>query len=267
MKRMFLLMTAFAPLIATASEEGSLQSRIDVQKLQQDVRATEVIGADVAMQGAEESGTVEDLEISADGRIQAVLIDGLDQQDASQQQEQGQQTQDQRVSATRGGSVGTQTDEGLTKVQWQQVEYDPQEQTVNLSASGQQGTGGSGSQSQQGSSMSGSASGSMGMGGMQTAGQAQSQQQAGGGDSFRASEIIGMEVHLSDAASFGEVEDVLIDRQQGKASALLVDAWEGFDKQTYALPVELNSVNREDDTLTYNYTESDVIALQEYEEQ
>lgn len=92
-------------------------------------------------------------------------------------------------------------------------------------------------------------------------------QSSGASQPFRASKIIGMEVHLSDAKSFGEVEDVLINPQEGKASALVVDTWEGFDKQTYALPVELDAVNREDNAIDYTYTESEVIALQEYESQ
>lgn len=240
MKHRLLVLAALAPLAATASEGESLQSKIDVQQLQENLRATDVIDADV-MRNGEDAGDVEDVIISTDGRVEAVLVDGLDDgnNDAAQQPVSVPREKTDDIAG-----AGMPTDEGLQNIPWSQVSYDPQEDSVQLESGGQ-------------AQMS------------RTRGSMLSSQQAspdGGGSTFRASDIIGMEVHLSDADSFGEVEDLLIDAQQGKTTALLVDAWEGFDKQTYALPVELDAVNREDNTLSYEYTESEVKALQEYEE-
>lgn len=245
MKRTPLMFAALAPLLATAGEGSALQSTIDIQKLQNDIRASQVIGADVNVQDAqgEDVGRVDDLLIAGDGRVAAVLIDGLTRMD--------------------GRQVGTVTDEGL-KVAWDDVRYDPAAETVSLASAA------SALQRSRLSSMNSHASG------MQTGSEARAAATdadtrgtpasgSSAGESFPAGELIGMDVHLSDAKSFGEVEDVLIDEQDGKASALVVGAWEGFDRQTYALPVELQGVNREDHAIDYPYTESDVVALQEYE--
>lgn len=240
-----LILAALAPLAATAAE--TLQSRIDVQKLQEDLRVTDVIGANV-MRGDKDSGDVEDVVIGANGRVEAVLVEGLDGAEDG-----GDDAQQQPVSMPQekaGSGIGTQTEEGFTKIDWSKVTYDPQQDNVRLNVDAQ-----GSAQAPDYSDMRASAE----MPGSVQPAEASS-------DTFHASEIVGMEVHLSDAESFGEVEDVLIDRQQGEVSALLVDTWEGFDKQTYALPAELDGINREDNTLTYDYTESEVTALQEYEE-
>lgn len=286
MKRTPLMFAALVPLFATAGESGALQSKVDPQKLEQDIELSKVLGAEVQLQGAaqagqqgnqqgESSGEVQDVLIASDGRIEAVLIDGLNAQDGggqSMDQSTGQTgtADEERVSTaqdasggqTTAASVGTVTDEGLTKVQWDQVSYDPAAETVTVSSS-TQGSGVSSMESDASGLQSGSAS--FGEQGATASSMQASSASTSGGESFEASEIIGMEVHLSDAKSFGEVGDVLINEQEGKASALIVNAWEGFDRQTYALPVELDAVNREDNAIDYSYTESDVIALQEYE--
>lgn len=81
----------------------------------------------------------------------------------------------------------------------------------------------------------------------------------------RASELIGLEVNLADEDSFGEVEDVMVDPENGKASALVVDSMEFFDKERYALPVELQGLNSEDDALTLRLTQQQVEDMGEFE--
>lgn len=82
---------------------------------------------------------------------------------------------------------------------------------------------------------------------------------------IRASELIGLEIHLADEESFGEVEDVMIDAANGRASALIVDTMEFFDKERYALPIELAALNRENESLTLQLTQQQVEAMGEFE--
>lgn len=61
-------------------------------------------------------------------------------------------------------------------------------------------------------------------------------------EQVRGSEIIGMEVDLLDADSFGSVEDILL--ADGEVVAYVVDNWDGLDKQRRALPVEVVGFRR-----------------------
>lgn len=81
----------------------------------------------------------------------------------------------------------------------------------------------------------------------------------------RASKLIGLEVNLSDEKSFGEVEDVLIDPRNGRAAALVVDSMEFFDKERYALPVDLQGLNDEEESLTLQMTKQQVEDMGEFE--
>ncbi|HEX6930191.1 MAG TPA: PRC-barrel domain-containing protein, partial [Gammaproteobacteria bacterium] len=73
------------------------------------------------------------------------------------------------------------------------------------------------------------------------------------GDLLDAGEIVGMEVDLADTESFGEVEDVMIAEDGREAVALVVDNWDGVNKQRRALPVALDSVDREDESIRYDF--------------
>ena len=74
-----------------------------------------------------------------------------------------------------------------------------------------------------------------------------------------------MEVNLTDEESFGEIEDVLIDLESGTASALVVDSMQFFDKERYALPVNLDNVNPEDEELTLEVTQQELEAMGEFD--
>lgn len=80
----------------------------------------------------------------------------------------------------------------------------------------------------------------------------------------RASMLIGMEVNLVNEDSFGEVEDVMLDPATGKASALVIDSMEFFDKERYAVPVNLDAVNAEEEELTLQYTQEQLEQMGEF---
>lgn len=217
MKHRTLLLAAVVPLAAAGAGE-SLQGKIDVRELRQDIRATDV------MRGDKDAGDVEDLLVAADGSIEAVLVEDLDG---------GNDVRQQPVDAPQDGALrdDDDADDDLARIAWDAISYDPDDDSVSLD--------------------------------VDKAG-SQPAARTAAGETFLASDIVGMEVHLSDAESFGEVEDLMIDGEQGKVSAVLVDTWQGFDKRTYALPVELDKVNTREGTLAYGYTESEVTSLQEY---
>lgn len=81
----------------------------------------------------------------------------------------------------------------------------------------------------------------------------------------RASKLVGLEVNLSDEESWGEVEDVMIDAQGGKASAIVVDSMEFFSKERYALPVDLSNINTEEEVLNLQLSEKQVKDMGEFE--
>lgn len=276
MRHLPLMLVALAPLAGIAAQGDDLKSKVNLEKLQQDTKASEIIGSEVREASGKEAGEVEDLVIGMNGRIEAVLLNTDDElfnddagaaadgpmepvepvDDGLRERQDVDLENADRGQAGEQATIGKPTDsEDLRKVNWSKVNYDPSQDQVTISGSGS-GTSDRNRPVRGTSSDAGSSAGQRAGG------------QPGGGnavDSFRASEIIGMEVHLEDAKSFGSVEDVLIDTKQGKATAFLVDAWEGLDKQTYALPVNIKAINSENDSIDYPYTESDVVALQEYE--
>jgi ribosomal 30S subunit maturation factor RimM len=77
------------------------------------------------------------------------------------------------------------------------------------------------------------------------------------GQSYRASDLMNMDVRLSDEENFGSVEDILVN-EQGEASAVVVTSWDFLDRQQYALPVDLQAVNVEEDVIQYDLSSQDV---------
>lgn len=51
-----------------------------------------------------------------------------------------------------------------------------------------------------------------------------------------ASEVIGLEVHLADAESYGSVEEIMLTPEGDAIAAYVIDSWHGFDKRRVALP-------------------------------
>lgn len=92
----------------------------------------------------------------------------------------------------------------------------------------------------------------------------QGRQTAGAQGEIRASDLIGMDVNLSDEESYGEVEDVLVSAD-GEATALVVDSWNFLTKDRYAIPVELDNVNVEENVIDYQLSSEEVEGFGEFE--
>lgn len=84
-------------------------------------------------------------------------------------------------------------------------------------------------------------------------------------DLLSLDEIIGMEVNLADEDSFGGVEDVMLDSKQSKAVALVVDNWDGFDKQRRALPIDDAIIRTDEEEIVYPYTVDDLKSVAEFD--
>lgn len=80
---------------------------------------------------------------------------------------------------------------------------------------------------------------------------------------LEAGDVIGMQVDLSDAESFGEVEEILLSEKGDKAVALVVDSWDGMNKERRALPVEFSSVDHEAETIRYENISKDQLATED----
>lgn len=286
MKRIPLLCAALVPLAALAAQDSS--RKVDQQELTDDYRVTRILGAEVHAGDGNPVGTVEDMIFGSDGNIDSVLVQrgntdaiaasgdtaeesagqdwektgaGLErsmertgelaERDDGTSEEGRKTEQDAAIVDTgsidregSGADIGLDPDradtaeagDAFASVRWTDVNYDASEEILRM-------TGDTSMQSiaydQTGELKSSSA--------------------------IRASRLVGLEVHLSDERSFGEVEDVLIDPRSGKASALVVDSMEFFDKERYALPVNLDGINTEDGSLSLQLTRQDVKDLGEFE--
>src|SRR5690606_11393395 len=123
MKHRTLLLAAVVPLAAAGAGE-SLQGKIDVRELRQDIRATDVMDADV-MRGDKDAGDVEDLLVAADGSIEAVLVEDLDG---------GNGVRQQPVDAPQDGALrdDDDADDDLARIAWDAISYDPAAGRVSL---------------------------------------------------------------------------------------------------------------------------------------
>src|SRR5690606_29630326 len=115
MKQRALLLAITVPLAASAGE--SLQDRIDVRELRQDIHATELLDADV-MLGGKDAGDVEDLLVAADGSIRAVLVEDLDD---------GNGLRQLPVDLPQDGAAD---DDDVAEVTWDAVSYDRARESV-----------------------------------------------------------------------------------------------------------------------------------------
>lgn len=84
-------------------------------------------------------------------------------------------------------------------------------------------------------------------------------------DMLSLDELIGMEVNLADEESFGSVEDVMLDSRQSKAVALVVDNWDGLDKQRRALPVDAAIIRYDEEEVVYPYTVEQIESVPEFD--
>lgn len=277
MKRTSLLIAAVIPFVAVAAP-GTGSQKIDHEELRGDLQITNIIGSEVKAGDGRDVGTVEDVILGRDGSIMSVIVQrdgevlmndteqsaerGMEQAGYEEHQEnfdddaadfgevggtdlagtvEDESMQDGAeradVSMDSENAGGMETGDGFARVEWSSVSYDNEEDVLRLNGDA------ASLESVQYEQSS-----------------AQDMQ-----DEVRASELVGMEVDLSDEESFGEVEDVLINAESGKASALVVDSMEFFDKERYALPVELNDINAEEETLTLQYSAQQLEEMGEFD--
>lgn len=145
-----------------------------------------------------------------------------------------------RVSSEQNqyGGAATRQD-GLAELEWRNPSFNADESVVRLDVGQQTRTvAASGSEAATGT--------------------------AGSQGGIRASELIGMDVNLADEESYGEVEDVLVSAD-GEATALVVDSWNFLTKDRYAIPVELNNVNMEENQIDYQLSSDEVEGFGEFE--
>lgn len=275
MKRTYLLLAAFVmPFVASAGAAPSTNAeKVDYQELRDDLQVTDLLGLNVQSDG-KDMGAIEDVIFSKDGRIASVIIqregdiesaageaeqavedtrasaegaweDATDERDrptreaAADASDRGDEAADQQdgmgLDPDRAGTM--ELGDAFVKVDWSSLSVDQQAEVANLAGGGAS---------------------------VQTIQYDQTEALPNAGE-VRASNLVGMEVNLSNEESFGEVEDVLIDAKSGKASAIVVDSMQFFDKERFALPVNLDAINAEEEELTVQYTKEQIEEMEEFE--
>lgn len=270
MKRTPLLLVALMPFVASAGAAPESTQNVDVQELSDDLQATALLGMNVES-GGQEIGAIEDIVFDKDGSIASVIVQregGVEQLTGEAEQaaddarvaaedawddatdDRDRPTRDTVADSSERGEddadgmgldpdrMGTaEMGDAFAKVDWSSLSVDSQNSVVRVAGGGAS---------------------------LQNVAYDQTEPLGSTGE-VRASHLIGMEVNLSDEESFGEVEDVMIDPATGKASAIVVDSMEFFDKERFALPVDLANVDTQEETLTVQYTKQQMEQMEEYE--
>lgn len=263
MKRLSLMSAAFVPFVAMAAGGQGNDIQVDTEKLRKSVPATALLSEEVLTREGEEVGDVEDIVIRNNGEVVHFLVDAdlsklrggeerLDR-DPGMTDEDDQVFEEERVDVVDGemvedeewaadervaredrragdleserwdtrGDVDRRIDwmgEEFTPVKPDSIRYDDAEGELIVEASKL----------------------------------VEKAQQVGHEPrGLRVSEIIGMEVNLSDEDSFGQVEDVMISEDGSEVVALVVDNWDGLEKNRRALPMDAARINYEDEEVTY----------------
>lgn len=235
MKRTPLLLVALVPFMAVAAGSDSKSAQVDKQKLRNAVAATDLIGQDVNARNGEEFGEIEtiifkddgsiayyevepDMDMYTDASVAADADADLGADDAGFEGDVDADLDADRVAADTSDVI---------RIKPEKIKFG-QDGEVTLDADPK-------SLMQMKSEASTSSA---------------------SGKQFKAGDIIGMQVDLADEESFGEVEEILISEKGDKAVALVVDNWDGLDKERRALPVELKSVNEEEETIRYDLSKN-----------
>lgn len=301
MKRTPMMVAALLPIAAIASQEAGLQE-LDAEQLKNHVQATRVLGAEVQSGDGMDVGTVEDIIFDQQGNISSVLVQRegsrMSSRDRDGWSEETREAGDEMADAAENAAAevesgaenaaretesawdeATADDEGaedmeaadvraktrertdregngmsmtadldradtmevsdeFAQLKWSDVNYNAEDEVLRVSADA--------------------------LSGMQAVQYDQSSAQTLQG-TVRASKLVGLEVNLADEESFGEIEDVMIDPVSGKASALVVDSMKFFDKERYALPVALQGLDRDAESLTLQVTQQQVEDMGEFQ--
>lgn len=256
MKRLSLAFAAFVPLVAVAGGGGD-KATVDQSKLQKAMPATALLDGRV-QSGDEVLGRIENIAVSADGQIAYFVVEdtgGVRERELAQQR-RGLTDDDQRAWSDES-DVETGEDVAESDRRAYGVEAGVTAEDAEGPEDAQRAAG-EGITVQAESIRFDDANGEVTV----TAREMDDQRVAGGGDEVMVSELIGMDVNLADADSFGEVEEVMISDDGGEVVALVVDNWEGLDKQRRALPME--GVQFGEDSLSYSLTKDEVTASPEF---
>lgn len=151
-----------------------------------------------------------------------------------------------QVGRDDGGLFGMGGDDNLVAVDWSGADFNADENLISLDVDPAELQGGMQVSADSGMQQSDATL---------TAGV--DSESAAGGQEYRASDLMEMDVHLSDEESFGSVDDILVNAE-GDASAVLVTTWDFLDRKQYALPVDLESVNAEEQTISYDLSSQDI---------
>lgn len=278
MKRTFFLAAAMTPMLALAG--GGEKLGVKTEELKDDWRVSDIIGSEVQSQNGETVGEVQDVVLGQDGRVESLLVsaeggtmtqpasastgsgsvepgaagDGGSQVVAEDRTQIGMRntgsdrdelmTQNDTQGSDPTASLGQAGDSRVTAaseldggnamaVSWNNPQFDGENRVLTVDA-------------QPGEIQAVST----GAGGSQETG-------ASGEGKHKASELLDMEVALSDEESFGDVEDVFVS-SDGEVSAVLVNAGGFMSEESYALPANFERINMQENTIEYDFARTDV---------
>lgn len=243
MKHKPLLLAAIVPFMAVAAGSGSQSASVDQQQLKNAIPATDLIGQNIQTSDGRDFGEIETIAFKDDGSVAYYEVEPDMEMYSSASAEDGEASGSAAAGgAGVSGSVSAEVDTDEEDFAEMDVDYDNdaaiqlKPDQIRIEQRGEKvslAVDNAAAMKQRETTTSSTASGS-----------AESP--------LEADEVIGMEVDLSDEESFGEVEDIMLSEKGDKAVALVIDNWDGANKERRAMPVELKSVDREREVIRYN---------------
>lgn len=254
MKQISLLFAAVVPFAAVAA--GSQSATVDQQQLENAIPATQLIGQNVQTSDGREFGEIQAIAFKKDGSVAYYEIEpdmelyGQASSDAGSSRANDADSMSASASAS-AGSEQVGVDAGTADVD-ADVDVDADSETVSGESMDARSDDDNSIRVkaenitiEQGGEM---VSVSMDR---QSLAQQSSSSMSDSESAITSDELIGMEVDLADEESFGAVEDVMLNEQGDKAVALVVDNWDGANKERRAMKVELESANT-DEVIRYD---------------
>lgn len=270
MNKLPILAFALAPFVAMANpmegeknkeqvkSQGVSQVKVDKEKLQQATPVTAMMDEEVFSEDGREIGNVDDVIISRDGKVKNFIVDtdlqnmeigdsqaerqderrteretGSEFEQAEAEFEEAGEDTERMAERTAQGGETSLPGQGEMSVDPKDVKYDPNEGRVIVSMD------------------------------KLKAADTRVYESGERGD-MRLSEVVGMEVNLQDEDSFGRVEDVMLSEDNTEVVALVVDNWDGLEKNRRALPIDKAEFNAEEEEITLSLSLADVEPLPEF---
>ena len=241
MKQSPLLFAALVPFAATANPGDAQSLQVDRQKLEGAVPVTVVLDEEVRAKDGRDLGDVEDILLTREGQVEYIMIerDEINTVDVDMDDDDDvieDDTVTYRDTADLNSEDGEWTDDTFTLIEPRNVQLNAGDNAIRIDLNDEPLS----SKPQRG------------------------EEDVESRDRMRASEVVGMEVNLADEDSFGRVEDVMLSKDGTEIVALVVDNWDGLDKQRRALPVEGAEFNYDDEEVTYRFDYDEVAQLPEF---